>query len=59
MDGLMIVTAAAYGWLGGLIAACPEIGQRIDGSYDTALSELTGHFAELFGLSLSDDLADA
>ena len=45
--------------LGGLIAACPEIGQRIDGSYDTALSELTGHFAELFGLSLSDDLADA
>ena len=45
--------------LGGLIADCPEIGQRIDGSFDTALSELSGHFAELFGLSLSDDLSDA
>lgn len=45
--------------LGGLIAECEEIGQCIDGSYDTALAELNGHFAEMFGLSLSDDLADA
>lgn len=44
--------------LGGLIVDCPEIGQRIDGCYDDALEELSGRFAELFGLSLTDDLSD-
>lgn len=44
--------------LGGFIADCPELGQRLDASYDTALAELTGRFAELFGLSLADDLSD-
>lgn len=42
--------------LGGLIVERPESGLRFDGSYDAALAELSGHFAELFGLSLSDDL---
>ncbi len=45
--------------LGGIIVDCPEIGQCIDGSYDTALADLSGHFAEQFGLSLSDDLTEA
>lgn len=45
--------------LGGVIVDCPETGQRIDGSYDAALAELSGHFAELFGLSLSDELSEA
>ena len=44
--------------LGGLVVDCPEIGQCMDGSYDTAVGELSGHFAEMFGLSLSDDLAE-
>lgn len=43
--------------LGGLIVDCPEVAQCIDGSYDAAVAELSGHFAEMFGLSLSDDLA--
>ena len=45
--------------LGGIVVDCPEIGQCMDGAYDTALADLTGHFAELFGLSLSDDLTEA
>lgn len=42
--------------LGGLTAHCPELGLRVDCSYDTRLEELSGHFAEQFGLSLSDEL---
>lgn len=41
--------------LGGLTIRCPELGQRVDCSYDSQLAELSGHFAETFGLSLSDD----
>ena len=41
--------------LGGLIVDCQSKLLRADQSYDTALGDLEGHFAELFGLSLSDD----
>lgn len=40
--------------LGGIILDCRSKQQRIDESFDTALSDLDGHFAELFGLSLSE-----
>lgn len=42
--------------IGGLAVRCPQLSIRIDGSFDTRLEELNGHFAEIFGLSLSDDL---
>lgn len=42
--------------LGGLILHCPGLGLRADCSFDTRLDELSGHFAEQFGLSLSDEL---
>ncbi len=42
--------------LGGLTVRCSELGLRVDCSYDTRLEELSGHFAEQFGLSLSDEL---
>ena len=41
--------------LGGLIVDCPSRLLRADESYDTALGDLDGHFAELFGISLADD----
>lgn len=40
--------------LGGLIAEAPGLGLRCDASFDSALDALDGHFAEIFGLSLSD-----
>lgn len=42
--------------LGGLIVRSPELGLRVDCSFDTRLEELSSHFAEQFGLSLSDEL---
>lgn len=42
--------------IGGLAVRCPQLGIRIDCSFDAQLEELSGHFAETFGLSLSDDL---
>ena len=39
--------------LGGLIVEAPSLGLRCDSSFDCALEALEGHFAELFGLSLS------
>ncbi len=41
--------------LGGLIVDCHSKLLRADQSYDTALGDLDGHFAELFGLGLADD----
>ena len=41
--------------LGGLIVDCHSRMLRADQTYDTALGDLDGHFAELFGLSLTDD----
>ena len=41
--------------LGGLIMDCHSRMLRVDLSYDTALDDLNGHFAELFGLRLSDE----
>jgi vacuolar-type H+-ATPase subunit E/Vma4 len=40
--------------LGGLIAESTALGLRVDSSFDSRLTELNGHFAELFGISLSD-----
>lgn len=42
--------------LGGLAIQCADLGLRVDCSFDNQLAELSGHFAESFGLSLSDDL---
>ncbi|MCL2083919.1 MAG: V-type ATP synthase subunit E [Oscillospiraceae bacterium] len=39
--------------LGGLAAVCPKTRLRADETLDTKLYELRGHFAELFGLHLS------
>ena len=41
--------------LGGLVAESAGLGLRVDATFDNAMEELSGHFAELFGLSLSDD----
>ena len=41
--------------LGGLALRCPELGLRVDCSFDNQLEELVSHFAESFGLSVSDD----
>lgn len=40
--------------LGGLTAESEEKKLRVDATFDTALEELSGHFAEQFGLSLAD-----
>lgn len=41
--------------LGGLIAESASLGRQADASFDSAMAERSGHFAELFGLSLSDE----
>ena len=41
--------------MGGLVAESPDLGLRVDAAFDSAAEELSGHFAELFGLSLSDE----
>ena len=42
--------------LGGFIIHSSQLGLRVDSSFDNRLEELACHFAESFGLSLSDDL---
>lgn len=42
--------------LGGLVIRCPELGLRMDCSFDARLEELSGQFVEQFGLSLADGL---
>lgn len=44
--------------LGGLMAESDELGVFLDATFDSAMEDLNGHFAELFGLSLSDKLGD-
>ena len=41
--------------MGGLVAESPDLGLRVDASFDSAAGDLSGRFAELFGLSLSDE----
>lgn len=53
---VQVECAAGSFALGGLILHCPGLGLRADSSFDTRLEELSGHFAEQFGLSLSDEL---
>ncbi|MEG2119841.1 MAG: V-type ATP synthase subunit E, partial [Pseudoflavonifractor sp.] len=43
---------------GGLIAEAPSLGKRVDSTFSTGMQELDGHFAEIFGLSLSDNLGE-
>ncbi len=40
--------------LGGLNVRCPQLGIRVDCSFDAQLEDMSEHFAENFGLSLSD-----
>ena len=42
--------------LGGFMVHCSQLGLRVDCSFDNRLEEMACHFAEFFGLSLSDDL---
>ena len=44
--------------MGGLTAVSASLGRRVDATFGTAMEELNGHFAEIFGLSLSDDLTE-
>ncbi|GHV33708.1 hypothetical protein FACS18949_08390 [Clostridia bacterium] len=39
--------------MGGLMATCSSTHMQIDESFDTKFGELRGHFAELFGLQLT------
>ncbi len=62
-ERLTHLTAPAYATceegnfsLGGLAIRCPELGLRVDCTFDNRLNELSSRFAESFGLSLSDDL---
>lgn len=55
LPGRHVTFQAGSFTLGGLIVDCPSKLLRADQSYDTALGDLDGHFAELFGLSLTDD----
>ena len=41
--------------MGGLVARSLSLGLRVDASFDCAAQELSGHFAELFGLSLAGE----
>ncbi len=40
--------------LGGLRLVCPARGRRIDLSFDSALSDLVGHFSELTGMQVEE-----
>lgn len=42
--------------LGGLMAESQALGLRVDSSFDSTAAELSGHFAELCGISLSEEL---
>lgn len=55
LPGRHVTFQAGTFTLGGLIVDCHSKLLRADQSYDTALGDLDGHFAELFGLSLADD----
>jgi len=39
--------------IGGIMGTCPATHIQIDASFDAKYSELSGHFAEMFGLQLS------
>ena len=55
LPGRHVTFQAGSFQLGGLIVDCHSKLLRADQSYDTALGDLDGHFAELFGLDLADD----
>lgn len=40
--------------LGGLSVVCPAMGRRADMTFDTALSDMLGHFSELTGLNMGE-----
>lgn len=51
--GVPAVFAEGHFQIGGLIAESQSLGRRADASFDSAMDALSGHFAELFGLSLA------
>lgn len=55
LPGRHVTFQAGSFTLGGLIVDCHSKLLRADQSYDTALGDLDGHFAELFGIGLADD----
>ena len=53
--GRPVEFAAGSFVMGGLVAQSASLGRRVDASFDSAMADLSGHFAELFGLSLADE----
>lgn len=53
-SGVSIAFSEGAFSLGGLRVSCPSKGQRIDMSFDTALNDMVGHFAELAGLKMGE-----
>ena len=41
-------------YLGGMRVVCPSKGQRIDMSFDTAMSDMLGHFTEITGINMGE-----
>lgn len=54
VTGVSITVMEGAFSLGGLRVVCHSKGQRIDLSFDTALSDMVGHFSELAGLKMDD-----
>ena len=52
--GVPLRFAAGELRLGGLVAESQALGLRADASFDSQAQALSGHFAELFGISLAD-----
>ncbi|NCB04761.1 MAG: hypothetical protein EOM69_04475 [Clostridia bacterium] len=57
LNGAPVRFAEGSFQLGGLIADSPSEGRMLDCSFDSAVAALDGHFVELFGLVLSDEMA--
>lgn len=52
--GVSLIFSQGAFRLGGLVAAAPTLGLRVDSTFDGMLDTLEGEFAELFGQSLSE-----
>lgn len=52
-EGIELTAAEGDFLLGGLVLEAPDKALRLDATFDTAMEDLNGHFAEQFGLSLS------
>ena len=52
-EGIELTAAEGDFLRGGLVLEAPDKALRLDATFDTAMEDLNGHFAEQFGLSLS------